>query len=79
MANPKKTQPILDILLKNQQKLLDFLPKFHHDRTDDEQFNDEKSYLIKQVCADILKIIYHGGIEFVFLAWQIKELKPAEG
>lgn len=49
VANPKKTQPILDILLKNQQKLLDFLPKFHHDRTDDEQFNDEKSYLIKQI------------------------------
>lgn len=54
VANPKKTQPIMDILLKNQQKLLEFLPKFHHDRTDDEQFNDEKSYLIKQVSIHFL-------------------------
>lgn len=49
VANPKKSQPILDILIKNQQKLLEFLPKFHSDRTDDEQFNDEKAYLIKQI------------------------------
>lgn len=49
VANPNKSQPILDILLKNQQKLLEFLPKFHTERTDDEQFNDEKLYLIKQV------------------------------
>ncbi|XP_039250009.1 calcium-binding protein 39-like [Styela clava] len=49
VANPKKSQPILDILIKNQQKLLEFLPKFHSDRTDDDQFNDEKAYLIKQI------------------------------
>ncbi|KAI7801220.1 putative calcium-binding protein 39-like, partial [Triplophysa rosa] len=49
VANPNKTQPILDILLKNQTKLIEFLGKFQNDRTDDEQFSDEKTYLTKQI------------------------------
>lgn len=49
VANPNKPKPILDILLRNQDKLIDFLSKFHNDRQDDEQFNDEKAYLIKQI------------------------------
>jgi len=49
VANPNKPKPILDILLRNQDKLVDFLTKFHTDRTEDEQFNDEKAYLIKQI------------------------------
>lgn len=49
VANPNKTQPIIDILLKNQTKLIDFLSNFQKDRADDEQFNDEKTYLIKQI------------------------------
>lgn len=49
VANPNKTQPILDILLKNKEKLVEFLLNFHTDRTEDEQFNDEKEYLIKQI------------------------------
>jgi len=49
VANPHKTPPILDILLKNKDKLVDFLTNFHTDRTEDEQFNDEKTYLIKQI------------------------------
>jgi len=49
VANPNKPQPILDILLKNKDKLVDFLTSFHADRTEDEQFNDEKTYLIKQI------------------------------
>ncbi|KJE90212.1 Mo25-PA [Capsaspora owczarzaki ATCC 30864] len=49
VANPNKTKPILDILLKNRDKLVDFLSKFHTERQDDEQFNDEKVYLIKQI------------------------------
>ena len=64
VANPTKTKPILDILLKNKDKvgvvwqggvarcddlqMLDYLGKFHNDR-DDEQFADEKQYLIKQI------------------------------
>ena len=49
VANPNKTKPILDILVKNQDKLISFLASFHNDRTDDEQFNDEKAFLIKQI------------------------------
>lgn len=49
VANPNKPKPILDILLRNKDKLVDFLTKFHTERSDDEQFNDEKAYLIKQI------------------------------
>lgn len=49
VANPNKPKPILDILLRNQEKLVDFLMKFHTDRCEDEQFNDEKAYLIRQI------------------------------
>ncbi|KAK1804062.1 hypothetical protein P4O66_020107 [Electrophorus voltai] len=49
VANPNKTQPVLDILLKNQSKLVDFLSHFQTDRSEDEQFCDEKNYLMKQI------------------------------
>lgn len=49
VANPNKTQPVLDILLKNQTKLVEFLSQFQTDRSEDEQFCDEKNYLIKQI------------------------------
>ncbi|XP_033637768.1 calcium-binding protein 39-like [Asterias rubens] len=49
VANPNKTPAILGILHKNQSKLVEFLSAFHTDRTEDEQFNDEKAYLIKQI------------------------------
>ena len=49
VANPNKPRPILEILLRNKDKLVDFLSKFHNDRQEDEQFNDEKAYLIKQI------------------------------
>lgn len=50
VANPNKTQPIRDILIKNKDKLVEFLENFHSDRTaEDEQFTDEKTYLIKQI------------------------------
>jgi calcium binding protein 39 len=49
VANPNKPKPILEILLRNQDKLVDFLTRFHTERSEDEQFNDEKAYLIKQI------------------------------
>lgn len=49
VANPNKSQATLDILLKNKDKLVDFLNQFHTDRTEDDQFNDEKNYLIRQI------------------------------
>jgi len=32
VANPKKSRAVQDILLKNREKLLVFLPKFHEER-----------------------------------------------
>lgn len=49
VSNPNKTQPILDILCKNQTKLNKFLSQVQNDRSEDEQFNDEKTYLVKQI------------------------------
>jgi len=49
VANPNKPKPITEILLRNREKLVEFLTSFHTERTEDEQFNDEKAYLIKQI------------------------------
>ncbi|KAI9236405.1 MAG: Mo25-like-domain-containing protein [Podila humilis] len=49
VANPNKNKPVLDILSKNQDKLISFLSTFHNDRNEDEQFNDEKAFLLKQI------------------------------
>jgi len=49
VANPNKPRPIQEILLRNQEKLVEFLSRFHTDRSEDDQFNDEKAYLIKQI------------------------------
>jgi len=48
VANPNKPQPILHILVKNRDKLIAFLNNFHNDKEDD-QFNDEKAFLLKQI------------------------------
>ena len=37
------------ILISNREKLLRFLPSFLEDRTEDDQFIDEKSFLIRQI------------------------------
>ncbi|KAG5436962.1 hypothetical protein PCANB_001372 [Pneumocystis canis] len=49
VANPNKTKQVSSILIRNKDKLLVFLSNFHNDRKDDEQFNDEKAFLIKQI------------------------------
>ncbi|KAK1761489.1 Mo25-like protein [Echria macrotheca] len=49
VANPHKSIPVQKILLMNREKLLHFLSHFLEDRTDDEQFIDEREYLIKQI------------------------------
>ncbi|KAI9625288.1 hypothetical protein H4Q26_016310 [Puccinia striiformis f. sp. tritici PST-130] len=48
VANPRKPAPIESILKRNKDKLIEFLRKFHNDK-DDEQFNDEKGFLILQI------------------------------
>ncbi|ATY67458.1 conidiophore development hymA [Cordyceps militaris] len=49
VANPHKSLPVQKILLMNRDKLLTFLSHFLEDRTDDEQFIDEREFLIKQI------------------------------
>lgn len=48
-ANPHKSPEVQKFLIMNKSKLLKFLPKFLEDRTDDDQFNDEKAWLIKSI------------------------------
>jgi len=48
VANPKKPPQIEGILRRNKDKLLSFLKNFHNDK-EDEQFSDEKQFLIVQI------------------------------
>jgi len=50
VANPNKTKPVLEILQKNKDRLVAFLTQFHTDK-EEEQFNDEKAFLLKQIQA----------------------------
>ncbi|KAF2735379.1 Mo25-domain-containing protein [Polyplosphaeria fusca] len=49
VANPNKSVAVQRILISNREKLLKFLPTFLEDRTEDDQFIDEKSFLIRQI------------------------------
>ncbi|TRM59011.1 Mo25-like protein [Schizophyllum amplum] len=48
VANPKKPPQIETILRRNKEKLLVFLRSFHNDK-EDEQFSDEKQFLMVQI------------------------------
>ncbi|KZS90199.1 Mo25-like protein [Sistotremastrum niveocremeum HHB9708] len=50
VANPNKPPQVVAILRRNQAKLLAFLKDFHNDK-EDEQFTDEKQFLIAQIQA----------------------------
>jgi len=50
VANPKKPPQVEAILHRNREKLLSFLKNFHNDK-EDEQFSDEKQFLIAQIQA----------------------------
>ncbi|KAJ5135151.1 uncharacterized protein N7515_004429 [Penicillium bovifimosum] len=49
VANPHKSVAVQRILINNRDRLLRFLPKFLEDRTEDDQFTDEKSFLVRQI------------------------------
>jgi calcium binding protein 39 len=49
VANPHKSIAVQKILIMNRDRLLNFLAHFLEDRTDDEQFIDEREFLIKQI------------------------------
>lgn len=46
VANPKKSRQVLEILVRNKDKLIEFLTKFQKDK-DDEQFNEDKKFLLR--------------------------------
>jgi calcium binding protein 39 len=49
VANPNKSDEVRRILIKNKGRLLRFLPGVLEGRTDDDQFLDEKSFLVRQI------------------------------
>lgn len=49
VANPNKSDEVRRILVKNRGRLLRFLPGFLDGRTEDDQFLDEKSFLLRQI------------------------------
>ena len=49
VANPNKSYPVQRMLINNRERLLRFLPNFLNDRTEDDQFIDERSFLIRQI------------------------------
>lgn len=49
VANPHKSVAVQKILINNRERLLKFLPVFLEERTDDDQFTDEKSFLVRQI------------------------------
>lgn len=49
VANPNKSVAVQKILIMNRDKLLNFLAHFLEERTEDEQFIDEREFLIKQI------------------------------
>ena len=49
VANPNKVKPVHDILAANKNTLILFLQNFQNDREEDEQFKDEKAFLIQQI------------------------------
>ena len=50
VANPKKSQAVVDILIRNKKKLIEFLCKFQKEKEDD-QFNEEKNTLLATLNA----------------------------
>ncbi|KAI9754246.1 MAG: hypothetical protein M1815_005744 [Lichina confinis] len=51
VANPHKSKEVQRILINNRDKLTRFLQHFLDDRTDDDQFIDEKDFLLRQIAA----------------------------
>ncbi|KAI9746162.1 MAG: hypothetical protein M1818_000843 [Claussenomyces sp. TS43310] len=49
VANPHKSIAVQKILLVNRERLIIFLHHFLEDRTEDEQFIDEREFLVKQI------------------------------
>lgn len=83
VANPNKNKPILDILTKNQERLIVFLSNFHNDRhgkkKEKKDLVNESYILAKNHCTDDMELIDDEQFndEKAFLLKQIQDLKPA--
>lgn len=49
VANPNKPQQVVDILVNNKEKLLNYLENFHTEKDEDEQFKEEKAVIIREI------------------------------
>jgi len=49
VANPRKSEKVERLLIKNKDKLIHFLTEFRVDQNQDEQFEEERTYLIRQI------------------------------
>ncbi|KAJ1673837.1 conidiophore development protein hyma [Spiromyces aspiralis] len=49
VANPNKTPQIYNILWNNRDKLISYLSNFQSEKDNDEQFKDEKAFLVREV------------------------------
>ncbi|KAJ2820179.1 conidiophore development protein hyma [Coemansia furcata] len=49
VANPEKTFGVHNILYKNKDRLVKFLTDFQNDKNSDEQFRDEKVFLVREI------------------------------
>ncbi|CDK25884.1 unnamed protein product [Kuraishia capsulata CBS 1993] len=49
VANPKKTKPVSDILIKNRDKLLVFLKEFDSGKKEDRSYVNEKEFVIGKI------------------------------
>ncbi|BFZ55132.1 Hym1p [Savitreella phatthalungensis] len=49
VANPHKSQGVRDILVKNKDRLLEYLGNFQKGKDDDEQFADEKRFIMDTI------------------------------
>jgi len=73
VANPKKSKAVSDILIKNREKLLEFLPKFHAERRGEKTFCKYRLAMTNSVPkTDDEQFID----EKAFLTKQIESLQP---
>ncbi|KAJ1912399.1 conidiophore development protein hyma [Mycoemilia scoparia] len=49
VANPNKTAPVYNILWNNREKLIGYLSKFQAEKDVDDQFKDEKAFLVREI------------------------------
>lgn len=49
VANPEKSPAVLEILLKNRERLIQYFEKFQLETLEDEQFREEKQTVIEEI------------------------------